>query len=137
MNTKTKLTVCGVIGGIILVSLFFIPTTDLGIDSYNSDAPPRVMVLSNQPDDFEITPIGCTYNGDVVEFQFNVENKFDDDYRLEIHLGINDKNENPLSLEAILVEIHAGETILEKHQTLFNSDMDSCLIKLDGSEKIE
>jgi hypothetical protein len=98
MKTRTKLTIGGIVGAIILVSLFFIPINDLGIGSSNSELPPRVMVLSSQPDDFEITNPSCTKDLEFLQFQFNVENKLDTDYRLEMKLVQNDMNNENLAM---------------------------------------
>jgi len=53
-----------------------------------------------------------------------------------LHLILNDKNEENLSREGILVEIHARETTLENHQISFNSDMKTCGIELKRAEKV-
>jgi len=120
-----------------LTAVFFIPTNQfLGMESYNPESPPPIVVLSNSPDDFGIEPIKCAAESDVVEFQFDVENKLNDDYRLEIHLILNNKNEETLSKEAILVEIQSGETTTVNHQTPFNPDFVMCQIELKRSEKI-
>ncbi|QUC64137.1 hypothetical protein NsoK4_06735 [Nitrosopumilus sp. K4] len=119
----------------VMVALFFIPTNEFG--SYNPKSPPPIIVLSSTPDDFKINPIQCSIESDTVVFGFAIENKLDEDYRLEIHLGLNDENDQPLSKEAILVETHAGETIIEEHETPFNPDMNTCVIELKRSEKIK
>ena len=136
MKTRTKLTIGGIIGGIILVALLFIPTNYLGIDSYNSGLPPRVMILSSQPDDFEITNPSCTKDSEFVQFQFNITNKLDSDYRLEMHLIQNDMNGENLAIQAILVETTAHKTIVENHQMHLESKMSECVIELKRSEKI-
>jgi len=137
MKTRTKLTIYGIVGGIILVSLFFIPINDLGINSYNSEIPPRVMVLSSQPDDFEITNPSCTKDSEFIQFQFNVENKLDTDYRLEMKLVQNDMNGENLAMQAILVETTAHNTTFENHQMPLESEMHTCVIELKRSEKID
>ena len=138
MPSKSKYVVGGIIGAVILVSLFFIPTNEFfGIRSYNPESPPPIVVLSNNPDDFEIEPAKCAVESDKVEFQFDVKNNLDEDYRLEIHLVLNDKNERNLSKEAILVEAHAGQTATINHQAPFNPDFVTCQIELKRSEKIE
>jgi len=136
MKTRTKLTICGIVGAIILVSLFFTPINDLGIGSSNSELPPRVMVLSSQPDDFEITNPSCTKDLDFLQFQFNVENKLDTDYRLEMKLVQNDMNNENLAMQAILVETTAHDTTFENHQMILESEMHTCVIELKRSEKI-
>ncbi len=134
---STKLIIGGIVGAVIFVALFFIPTNQFfGIDSYNTESPPPIVVLSNYPESFEIIPIKCTTKSDTVEFQFNVENKLDENYRLEIHLVLNDINNESLSRQAILIETHSGETTFESHQTPYNSDMTTCTIELKHSEKI-
>jgi hypothetical protein len=136
MKTKTKLTIGGIIGGIILVSLFFIPINDFGIDSNSSELPPRVMILSGQPDDFEITNPSCTKDSKIVQFQFNLTNKLDADHRLELHLIQNDMDGNNLAKQAILVETTAHETTFENHQMLLESEMNMCVIELKRFENI-
>jgi len=138
MSSKSKFIIGGIIGAIILVSLFFIPTNEFfGTSTYNSESPPPIVVLSNHPDDFGIEPVKCTIESNIVEFQFNVENKLEEDYRLEIHLILNDKNEGSLSREAILVETHSGEITTVNHQAPFNPDFVTCQIEIKRSEKIE
>jgi len=134
---KSQLVIGVAIGAAILIGLFFIPVNEFaGTASQHSESPTPILVLSNYPEDFEITPISCAIKSDIVEFQFSVENKIDEDYRLEIHLVLNDKNKEKLSREGILVETHAGKTTLENHQTPFNSDMESCGIELKRVEKM-
>jgi len=131
------LIIVGIVMAVVLTAVFFIPTNQfLGMESYNPESPPPIVVLSNAPDDFGIEPIKCAAESDVVEFQFDVENKLNDGYRLEIHLVLNNKNEETLSKEAILVEIQSGETINVNHQTPFNPDFVMCQIELKRSEKI-
>lgn len=138
MSSKTKFVVGGIIGAIIIVILFLIPTNEfLGVDSKNSESPPPILVLSSHPDDFDINPIKCEEAPENVEFVFNVKNKLDEDYRLELHLTLKDKNEQNLSIEAKMVEVNAGETLLVTHQTPFNSSMEMCGIELVGAEKIQ
>jgi len=137
VSLKSKLVISVIISIVVLIGLFFIPTNEfIGANSHNSELPSPILVLSNYPKDFEITPISCTIVSDRVEFQFNIENKLDEDYRLELHLILNDKNEENLSREGILVEIHARETTLENHQISFNSDMKTCGIELKRAEKV-
>lgn len=137
MSSKTKYVIGGIIGAIIIVVLFLIPTNEFGIESKNSDSPPPILVLSNNPDDFEINPIKCEKGLEIVEFEFNVQNNLEDNYRLEIHLTLKDENEQDLSKEAKLVEVGAGETTLVTHQAPFNSKMAMCGIELEGVEKIQ
>jgi len=137
VSLKSKLVVGVIIGIGILIGLFFIPANEfIGVNSHSSESPPPILVLSNYPEDFEITPISCMRVSDNVEFQFNIENKLDEDYMLEMHLILNDKNEENLLREGILVKIHAKETTLENHQTLFNPDMKICGIELKRAEKV-
>lgn len=136
MKIKTKLGIGGIIGTIILVSLIFIPVNYLGIEPNGVEIPPRVMVLSNQPDDFEITNPSCTKDSEIVQFQFNIANTLDADYRLEIHLTQNDIDGNNLAKQAILVETTAQDTAFESHQMSLESEMDMCVIELILSEKI-
>ncbi|NIM26031.1 MAG: hypothetical protein GTN35_01290 [Nitrososphaeria archaeon] len=137
MSSKTKFVIGGAVAAIILGILFFIPVyefTDSG--SPNSEAPLPIVVLSNYPEDFEISPISCKVIEDTVELQFNITNNLDEDYYLEIELALNNKDNQDLSREAILVQIGAGQTTNEKHQTPFNPEMKSCVIELDRIEKI-
>ncbi len=137
MSSKTKFVIGGAVAAIFLGILFFIPVyefTDSG--SPNSESPPPIVVLSNYPEDFEISPISCKVIEDMVEFEFNVSNNLDDDYYLEIELALNNKDNQDLSREAILVQIEAGQTTNERHQTPFNPEMKSCVIELDRIEKI-
>ncbi|MEJ2260203.1 MAG: hypothetical protein P8X83_00885 [Nitrosopumilaceae archaeon] len=137
MSSKTKYVIGGIIGAIIIVVLFLIPASEFGIESKNSESPPPILVLSNNPDDFEISPIKCEKVLEIVEFEFNVQNNLEEDYRLEIHLTLKDEKEQDLSKEAKLVEVSAGETTLVTHQTPFNSKMSMCGIELEDVEKIQ
>ena len=137
MSSKIKFVIGGIIGAIIIVALFLIPANEFGIESKNSESPPPILVLSNNPDDFEINPIKCEKGLEIVEFQFNVKNNLEEDYRLEIHLTLKDENEQDLSKEAKLVEVGPGETTLVAHQTPFNSKMAMCGIELENVEKIQ
>ena len=137
MSSKTKFVIGGIAGIIIIVALFLIPTNEFGIEPKNSESPPPILVLSNNPDDFEINPIKCEKGLEIVEFQFNVKNNLEEDYRLEIHLTLKDENEQDLSKEAKLVEVGPGETTLVAHQTPFNSKMAMCGIELENVEKIQ
>ena len=137
MSSKTKFVIGGIAGIIIIVALFLIPTNEFGIEPKNSESPPPILVLSNNPDDFEINPIKCEKGLEIVEFEFNVKNNLEEDYRLEIHLTLKDENEQDLSKEAKLVEVGAGETTLVTHQAPFNSEMDICGIQLEEAEKIQ
>ena len=136
MSSKTKFVIGGIAGIIIIVALFLIPTNEFGIEPKNSESPPPILVLSNNPDDFEINPIKCEKGLEIVEFEFNVKNNLEEDYRLEIHLTLKDENEQDLSKEAKLVEVGAGETTLVTHQAPFNSEMVMCGIQLEDAEKI-
>jgi hypothetical protein len=137
VSSKTKYVIGGIIGAIIIVVLFLIPASEFGIESKNSESPPPILVLSNNPDDFEISPIKCEKVLEIVEFEFNVQNNLEEDYRLEIHLTLKDEKEQDLSKEAKLVEVSAGETTLVTHQTPFNSKMSMCGIELEDVEKIQ
>ena len=137
MSSKTKFVIGGIAGIIIIVALFLIPTNEFGIEPKNSESPPPILVLSNNPDDFEINPIKCEKGLEIVEFEFNVKNNLEEDYRLEIHLTLKDENEQDLSKEAKLVEVGAGETTLVTHQAPFNSEMVMCGIQLEDAEKIQ
>ena len=138
MNVKSKKFIGGIIGAVILVTLFFIPTNEFtGIKSHSPESPPPIYVASNFYDEFEITPRQCTTEAETVNFDFSIENKIDEDYRLELHLVLIDKNEEDLSREATLVELHSGETKIVTHQTPFNPDMETCGIELKRSEEIE
>ena len=138
MPSKTKFVIGGIVGTIIIIALFLIPTNQFfGVDSNKSESPPPILVLSNNPDDFEINPIKCEKGLEIVEFEFNVQNNLEDDYRLEIHLTLKDENEQDLSKEAKLVEVGAGETTLVTHQAPFNSKMTMCGIQLEDVEKIQ
>ena len=137
MSSKTKFVIGGIAGAIIIVALFFIPANEFyGINSYNSESPPPIQVLNNYHEEFEINPIKCSAESEIVEFEFNVENKLDEEYRLKIHLVLIDKNNQPLSMEAILVEIGAGQSTTERHQTPFNPEMEMCSIELNSVEKL-
>lgn len=136
MISKAKIAVGGIIGLVILVALFFIPTSDFGIDSHNSESPPPIVVMSSYPDDFEITPLSCAEKSGSIEFEFSVANNLDKDYRLEIILAQYDHENQPLAMQAILVEAIAGETIFEKYQMSSDSRMYSCGIELKHSEEI-
>lgn len=137
MFFKSQLVIGVAIGAAVLIGLFFIPVNEFaGTASQHSESPPPILVLSSYPEDFEITPIRCAIKSDIVEFQFSVENKIDEDYRLKIHLVLNDKNEENLSRDGILIETHAGKTTLESHSTPFNSDMETCGIELKRAEKM-
>jgi len=137
VKSQTKLVVGGVIGAIILVILFFIPTNEFfGTDSYNSESPPPIVVLNNYQDDFEITPTSCTRNSDSIEFQFSIANNLDDDYRLEIHLVLNDNQDQLIAKQAILVETYAGETTFEKYQMPLDSRLYSCGIEMKHFEEV-
>lgn len=137
MKSKS-LIVVGIIMAGVLSALFFISTNEFfGINSYNPESPPPIVVLSNEPEKFEIIPNSCLSKSDIVEFQFNVENKLDENYRLEIHLVLNDINNSNLSRETILVETLAGKTITVSHDAPSNPDFVSCQIELKRSEKIE
>lgn len=138
MSSKTKFVIGGIAGAIIIVALFLIPANQFFlVDSNKSEPPPPTLVLSNNSDDFEINPIKCEKGLEIVEFEFNVKNNLEEDYRLEIHLTLKDENEQDLSKEAKLVEVGAGETTLVTHQTPFNSKMAMCGIQLDNVEKIQ
>ena len=137
MSSKTKFVVGGAIAAIVLVILFFIPVYEFSdVGSPNSESPPPMVVLSNYPEDFEISPISCKVIGDLVEFEFNIMSNLDDDYYLEIELALNNKDNLDLSREAVLIQIGAGQTTNEKHQSPFNPNMKSCVIELDRIEKI-
>jgi hypothetical protein len=137
VSSKTKYVVGGIIGVIIIVALFLIPANEFGINSNKSEPPPPILVLSNNPDDFEINPIKCEKELEIVEFEFNVKNNLEEDYRLEIQLTLKDENEQDLSQEAKLVEVGAGDTILVTHQAPYNSKMAMCGIELEDVEKIK
>lgn len=138
MYTKSKFLIGGIIGAVILIALFFIPTNEfVGIKSYSPESPPPVYVVSNYYDEFEITPSQCITESENVNFDFSIKNNLDEDYRLEVHLVLIDKNEMDLSREAILVEAHSGETKIVTHQTPFNLDMEMCGIELNRVEKID
>jgi len=137
VKSPIKLVVGGVIGAIILVILFFVPTNEFfGIDSYNSESPPPIVVLNNYQDDFEITPTSCTSNSESIEFQFSIANNLDDDYRLEIHLVLNDNQDQAIAKQAILVEMSPGETTFEKYQMPLDSRQYSCGIEMKRFEEI-
>jgi len=135
MKTRTKLILGSVISGAVLVSLFFISSNDLGINSSNSEILPPVMVLSIQPDDFEITNPTCIKDSEFIKFQFNVENKLDTDYILELHLVQNDIHDENLARQGILVETSAHKTTFENHQMPLEPKMTMCVIELKRSEK--
>ena len=137
MPSKTKFVVGGLVAAIILGILFFIPVYEFSDSGPpNSESPPPIVVLSNYPEEFEISPISCKVIEDMIEFEFNISNNLDDDYYLEIELALNNKDNQDLSREAILVQIEAGQTTNEKHHTPFNPNMKSCVIELDRIEKI-
>lgn len=136
MIYKVKIAIGGIIGLAILVALFFIPTSEFGIDSHNSESPPPIVVMSSYPDDFEITPISCTEKSDSIEFEFSVTNNLDKDHRLEIILAQYDREDQPLAMQAILVEVIAGETVSEKYAMSSDSRMYSCGIELKHSEEL-
>ena len=124
------------IGIIILAVLFFIPTGEFGIDSHSSESPPPIVVMSSYPDDFEIIPISCAEESGSIEFEFSIASNLDKDYRLEIILAQYDREDQPLAMQAILVETIAGETIFEKHPMSSDSRLYSCGIELKRSEEI-
>ena len=137
MSSKTKFVIGGAVSAIILVVLFFIPVNEFSsVDSFDSESPPPIVVLTNYHEDFEITPTSCKPTKDTVEFEFSIQNNLDDDYYLELELALFNENDQDLSREAILVQIEAGQTIHEKHQTFFNPDMKSCVIELDRIERM-
>ena len=135
MASRAKLAAGGIIGAAIIAALFFIPTSEFGIGSRSSESPPPIVVLSSNPDDFEVNPISCARVSDLVDFQFSVTNKLDKDYRLEMVLVQYDREEQPLAMQGILVEIPAGETVFEKRQMPLDSRLYSCGIELKSSEE--
>jgi hypothetical protein len=137
VSSKTKFVIGGIIGTIIIVVLFLIPANEFGIESKNSESPPPILVLNNNPDDFEINPIKCEKGLEIIEFEFNIKNNLEEDYLLEIHLTLKDENEQDLSIEAKIIEVGAGETMLVTHQAPFNSAMAMCGIQLEDAEKIQ
>ena len=137
MAFKVKLAVGGIIGAVILAALFLIPTNDFfGIDSHSSESPSPIIVLNSNPDGFEINPIICATRSDFIEFQFDVTNKLDKDYLLEIHLVQNNIDDQNLSRQAILVETVAGKTTFENYTMPLESDMNTCVIELKSSDEI-
>ncbi len=137
MSSKTKFVIGGAIAAIIIAVLSFVPVYEFSDTGFpNSESPPPIVVLTNYPEDFEISPISCKTMDGLVEFEFNITNNVDEDYNLEIELALNNKDNQDLSREAILVQIDAGQTTNEKHQTPFNPEMKSCVIELDRIEKI-
>jgi len=135
--SKVKLAMGGIIGAVMLVALFFIPTNDFfGIDSHSSESPPPIVVLNNHPDDFEINPISCATRSDFIEFQFDIANKLDKDYLLEIHLVQNNIDDQNLSRQAILVKTVAGKTTFENYIMPLESNMNTCVIELKSSDEI-
>ena len=136
MTSKIKLAMGGIIGTVILVALFFIPTSEFGINSHSSESPPPIVVMSSYPDDFEITPISCAEDSDSIEFQFSIANNLDKDYRLEMILAQYDIEDQPLAKQAILVETLAGKTKFEKYLMPLDSRLYSCGIELKHSEEI-
>jgi len=136
VTSKLKLAAGGIIGVAIIVALFLIPTSEFGIGSHSSESPPPITVLSSRPDDFEVNPISCTRGSDSIDFQFSIANKLDRDYRLEMILAQYDREDQPLAMQAILVDAIAGETVFEKHQMSLDSRLYSCGIELKRSEEI-
>ena len=133
--SKSKFLIGGIIGAAVLVALLFIPTSEFGIDSHSPESPPPVYVASNYYDEFEITSNQCITESETVNFDFRIKNNLDEDYRLEMHLVLIDKNEMDLSREAILIELPSGETKTVTHQTPFNQDMETCGIELRDAER--
>ena len=132
MSSKKNIVIGGVIAAAVIVVLFFVPINETS----DFKSPPPIMVLTNYQEEFEISPISCKIDEDIVEMEFSITNNRDDNYNLEIELALSNNNDQDLSREAILVPIKAGQTLHEKHQTPFNSDMEKCVIKLDRIENI-
>ena len=132
MTSKIKLSVVGIIGGIILVSLLFISTDEVfEINFQNSESPLPVIVLNNYNDLFDVTSISCRVDSSSLEIKFSISNKLDKNYQLELYLlqmGINNEN---LSRNKILVETTAGKTISETHQVYLQQDLNTCGIEIN------
>ena len=131
MTSKIKLSVVGIIGGIILVSLLFIPTDEFfEINFQNSVSPTPVIVINNYQELFEVTSISCRVDSGFVEIKFSISNKLDKNYQLELNLlqmGINDEH---LSRNKILVETIPGQTISETHQMILQQGLSTCGIEI-------
>lgn len=129
--SKVKLSIGGIIGGIILVSLLFIPTDEFfGTNSDNSISPPPILVLNNYHDDFEVTSTSCTADSGFVEINFSINNKLDKNYLLELHLLQKGINNEDLSREGIVVKTIAGKTISETHQMPLELGLNICAIEV-------
>lgn len=129
--SKVKLSIGVIIGGIILVSLLFIPTDQFfGTNSYNSISPPPMLVLNNYHKDFEVISTSCIVDSDFVEINFSINNKLDKNYSLELHLLQKGINNEDLSREGIIVRTIAGKTISETHQVSLEQGLNICGIEV-------
>lgn len=136
MQSKS-LIITGILISAALTVLIFAPANEsIEPGSGNTKSYPFV-VENNLPAEFEITPLECSVNEDFVGLKFTIENKIDDNYRLELTMKINDKNGNPLSMAAFQVESPAGEKIAQSHSTPFIPEMDECMVVLERSELIQ
>lgn len=140
MPSKTKFVIGGVIGIIIIVALFFIPTNEFfGQSSYNSESPAPMMVLENQDEmnmSFKITPGGCneTKSG-LTESQFQVTNTQEKDYDLLIGVSFSN-NESILYEKEIQVRVLAGTTIDQIHLSDKVYDNPICVVQINGWSEI-
>jgi len=111
MTSKIKLSVVGIIVGIILVSLLFISTDEVfEINFQNSESPLPVIVMNNYNELFDVTSISCRVDSGSLEIKFSISNELDKNYQLELYLlqmGINNEN---LSRNKILVETKSKDT---------------------------
>jgi len=129
--SNVKLSIGVIIGGIILVSLLFIPTDQFfGINSNNSVSPPPILVLNNYHDDFEVISTSCIVDSDFVEINFSINNKLDKNYSLELDLLQKGINNEDLSREGILVETVAGKIRSETHQMPLEPGLNICGIEV-------
>ena len=131
MTSKIKLSVGGIIGGIILVSLLFILTDEFfKINSQNSVPQLPVIVMNNYDDLLEVTSTSCRVDSGFFEIKFSISNKLDKNYQLELHLLQMDINNEYLSRDKIFVETSAGKTISETHQTSLQQGLNTCGIEI-------
>jgi hypothetical protein len=94
-------------------------------------------VLNNYHDDFEVTSISCMINSDFVNFDFNIINKLDNNFLLELHLLQTNINNEDLSREGILVETIAGKTTTKIYQIPLEQELNTCGIEIKRTEIIE
>lgn len=118
MSTK-KIAIITISSIVILITLFFIPTTEfLGISSHNEESPSPIMILESSDDvlmGLKITPVGCNeVASGLTESRFQITNTNEKDYEVTVKVSFMD-NETILYEKQVKITIMSGQTVNQNH----------------------